>query len=787
MRRDPAGRYQTPGELAADLRRWLGHEPTVARPARVLRRVGLWAVRNKGWAAALVCSAVAAVALGGTAYAFEAKRASDAADAKKVAEAELALLKAAQSSSGVHEQAWSRRSWAMFDQVAQVRRDGEVRDLAAATLVGLDAELVKQLSGPKESDGTGASGIAYSRDGRYVLAGGAGKLHAWLWDSQTGREVHSPHPGEGPVGFTRDGRPIQVVLTATPDNEVSFLLWDVAGRKEVAKIPIAVPIGMQLAKASLSEDTALLSASFASGLEAGKGRVIVWESATGRLVRQIDRAATDVATSPDGKWLAAGSHDGRVTLWPLPVGDPLPPLACSRTAVQAVAFSPSVRRSDVGKQAASPTGRLAAGDAGGTVTVWDLDAMYLVSRCQGSHYGVHAVAFSPDGVTLASAGRAVVKVWNSATGWLLLDLPAQNWMNAVSFAPDGLGLAATGTGVFGGEGGLHVWRLEDGRGVRTFRGLEAQVAHAIVSPDGTWIAALSHNWQIGVWEMATGRLAHLLEVPVGRFPDNAGLAFDARGKRLGVSAGDYALLWDVAAGRLIDRWALPEGLCDKFAFHPDGQVLHLRWSHRPVRLPGGFRIRELQPGGKVREVKKLDEFRGRPEEAEATPDGRYFVVCGWEGAEEYKNPAPIQVFHSRTGEPLWPTPIRPGLHVFSMDPTGRLLRVRTKGDKPQFQIVETLTGRLVQADGHSSGDNLGPEGEYSAGFGASAGGNSAFQLYRKGREAPVVSIALEARSTSMARFTVDGRRVIWGNADGTVMVCDVPEVQRRLAGLGLGW
>src|SRR5262249_35800756 len=60
----PADRYQTPRELAEDLRRWLKYEPVTARPALALRRALLWCLRNPGWTAALLISTLAILILG---------------------------------------------------------------------------------------------------------------------------------------------------------------------------------------------------------------------------------------------------------------------------------------------------------------------------------------------------------------------------------------------------------------------------------------------------------------------------------------------------------------------------------------------------------------------------------------------------------------------------------------------------------------------------------------------------------------------------------------------------
>lgn len=79
LERDPARRYESADALAADLTRWLMRVPIEARPAGLARRVGLWAMRNRGWAAAVVLAGGASIAVaGGLAMAQRAeKRASE--------------------------------------------------------------------------------------------------------------------------------------------------------------------------------------------------------------------------------------------------------------------------------------------------------------------------------------------------------------------------------------------------------------------------------------------------------------------------------------------------------------------------------------------------------------------------------------------------------------------------------------------------------------------------------------------------------------------------------------
>ena len=47
LRKEPDERYQSAGELAADIRRYLSHEPIVARPASTMYQMRKFAQRNR--------------------------------------------------------------------------------------------------------------------------------------------------------------------------------------------------------------------------------------------------------------------------------------------------------------------------------------------------------------------------------------------------------------------------------------------------------------------------------------------------------------------------------------------------------------------------------------------------------------------------------------------------------------------------------------------------------------------------------------------------------------------
>ncbi len=328
--------------------------------------------------------------------------------------------------------------------------------------------------------------VALTPDGRGALSGATdGTLR--LWELQSGAEVRQLfYPGSAvlltDVDISPDGR---LGLTAMVNNEIA--VWDVVSGAEICRL-----LGHQ--------DMPFAGAQFLPDTQAGTGvyRVIsgsgdlfgpsedntvrLWEiDAAQGVCQQVvyfeghtDRL-WDVAVSPDGGWVASGSHDGTLRLWNLQSGEGKVLLDVSPQAVRSVAFSPDGELLAVG---------LAKGDSQRPdygVRLIERATGREVGRLVGHGEVVADVAFSPDGERLLSASSDNVLILWDVVAKAEIDrlLGHTDSVVALAFHP-GSRLAASGST----DASLIVWDTMRGEALRRYTGHTKAVLGLAFSPEG---------------------------------------------------------------------------------------------------------------------------------------------------------------------------------------------------------------------------------------------------------------------------------------------------------------
>ena len=277
--------------------------------------------------------------------------------------------------------------------------------------------------------------IAFSPDGNIIVSA-SGNAAVQLWEAETGDLVWMPSGTNwwnDPTGyvygvtFSPDGGTLAII-----GHNRAVRLWDMdtgsletsstamANGRFIKVLSNAAPNPRTLIEHSIMEGKKIAYSPDGTVLAAtgrwNKGRIVLWNAETGSYLQTLTAPISigrerwpfaDIAYSPDGAMIAAGSEDGAIYLWDLLTNEPRVFEREHEYAIQSVAFSPD------GTLIAS------GGYNDSTVRLWDVKTGTLQHTLRGHQahiYGVQGVWFSPDGSTLASeGGDDTIRLWDVKT------------------------------------------------------------------------------------------------------------------------------------------------------------------------------------------------------------------------------------------------------------------------------------------------------------------------------------------------------------------------------------
>lgn len=399
----------------------------------------------------------------------------------------------------------------------------------------------------------GARRITFSPDGK--VAASASYKHNTsafkLLERETGVALPRDLCYISAMAFSLDGK---LVALALHDNTIE--LWDAA---QLTVIRTLQGHSVTTEALAFSPDSTLL----ASAPKCDQSRIIqLWDPATGSALHALEghsKSIQAIAFSPDSKTLASISNDETARLWDTVTGHQVRVLELKEKLATSVATH----------VACSPDGSLLAPYKDcSPIGLWDV-ATGVALHTQDEHNKLRALAFSPDGMLVASASADIVKIWTIDTGITKQSFPGDGRrISNMIFSPDSRLLASvsrfdTNT--------VRLWDVSTGAMAHTLRQHNDHIINIAFSPDGKLMASTSHDKTARLWNPATGVMVHAFE---NHSPAVRCLAFSPDSKAIALHWGDTLVTRDTATGEVLEAFYRLHHV-STVSFSPNGKLMAL--------------------------------------------------------------------------------------------------------------------------------------------------------------------------------------------------------------------
>lgn len=475
--------------------------------------------------------------------------------------------------------------------------------------------------------------MEYSPDGTILAV--ATTIGIWIYDTETYQErklFTRSHQEMGKVNFESDG----TVLVGTEMFGNKVTRWDV---------PLA-----EIEKSSKKKHDFALKAIYSSDQNTfatiSFKDINIWDSKTKTSKHKLKGHKDYIGClsySPDSQIIASGSHDQTIRLWDVKTGQLIRTLTEHQSKIIFLSFSPDGNT-------------LISGSSDMTINFWDTPSMELklklaiqgvISDKSIEKEKIKRTFFSPDKSVLVTAGESrTIHLWDTSTGKLKHTFSDKNeddketsyirGVENILFSPDGKSILSLVK-----DYQIRMWDIATGKRI-PFTGNIGYLTNATYSPDGKTLATVDYPGGIRIWDIMTGKLKRTIpnfnpsDTSQNTKYDTYSIAFTPNREKAIISEAYGALsLWDTGTKRwhtlIKSKWG------QDVLLSPDGETV-ASWNASKAGL---IRFWNATTGEHKRTIK---DHIGSTRGVEFSRDGS--LLASWSFSRENKT---IRLWNVATG------------------------------------------------------------------------------------------------------------------------------------------